>query len=400
MICPFRCAPGDGGLVDIGARVISGRPPWWTSLNTGYVFGGGLPEASWLDSYNLSTVGGWRTFVNIGGQQAIRQTGTITRFTFDLAQVSLIGVKLCVFRRTDTLDFTLVDETDEIPAASLSVGTNQVETSLSCRAGDMLAVKYHDDGGGSAIVPSSNITSAGLAYYDGDVTGSTTFTGISANYVQQLYCEVDPPALVVAGDSIARGAYLWDTHTTSTGYNYTLDYTNDPAYQIALNLSPLVTTQNHGRGSATWANVLADWIPGALATLPRVLHVHCGVNDVGAARAWGDVEDDMDAVLALVNAQSQPCQMTLSEITPWTGASDAQVATIRTFNANYAAWCSANNVPLVLAHDPFGQTRVATGELDDLLTAYDYGDGTHYNATGIAAQGAIVAAKLRSIVGQ
>jgi len=61
---------------------------------------------------------------------------------------------------------------------------------------------------------------------------------------------------------------------------------------------------------------------------------------------------------------------------------DVQAATIRTWNANLAAWCLSNNATLIPTHDAMGKIRVSTGQLDDLKTEYD-ADGTHITQLGV-----------------
>ncbi len=72
----------------------------------------------------------------------------------------------------------------------------------------------------------------------------------------------------------------------------------------------------------------------------------------------------------------------VDEITPPGNQTDVIAAAVRTFNSNYAAWCLSNNVMLVRMHDQMGQIRVSTGQLDDLLAAYDGGDHIHLSLAG------------------
>jgi lysophospholipase L1-like esterase len=79
----------------------------------------------------------------------------------------------------------------------------------------------------------------------------------------------------------------------------------------------------------------------------------------------------------------------ISEILPWTAGTDANAATIRSFNGSLATWCAANGATLVLCHDTMGMIRASTGEIDDLNTAYDY-DGVHLTATGVVKMAQII----------
>jgi len=108
---------------------------------------------------------------------------------------------------------------------------------------------------------------------------------------------------------------------------------------------------------------------------------HCGVNDIAGSRTWNQVSADLDAIYALCGT----VPMFVDEILPDTNFNDTQAATIRTFNANYAAWAVCKDtVRIVPCWSALGQTRVATGLGDDLNSAYDSGDGVHPNAAGAA----------------
>jgi hypothetical protein len=78
--------------------------------------------------------------------------------------------------------------------------------------------------------------------------------------------------------------------------------------------------------------------------------------------------------------------MFIDEILPDSNFDDTKSATIRTFNSNLAAWAvGKSTVRVISCWSAFGQIRVSTGLKDDLLTAYNSGDGVHLNATGAAA---------------
>ena len=368
---------------------------FWDALNTGYVVAGGLPPNQWLTN-NASSINGCMTLIDTSPVRAIRQTGTITRITWMLKAGNVLqAAKLCVFRPLGSGTYRLISETASLTPAQ---GSTTTEVSLECRVGDVWGLKVYDDGVDSTV-SCSNLGSPNLVMYKNvDATGDVSGWSSLANYGLNICGYCDPPLITVIGDSISKGGSYWSTHKSTTGYDVVnLDPVNDPAYQIASRLgADGLTYQNHGAGSRTWAGVLSTDAVLALATLPRVLYCHCGVNDLATPRALEDVLANMDSVKALVDAQAQPCTMVVAEILPWTNGTDEQAATVRTWNAAYATWCVANSVPLVRVHDPLGQTRAATGYLDDLLAAYD-DDGVHLVPAGTAAMGAVAAARLRNV---
>ena len=209
---------------------------------------------------------------------------------------------------------------------------------------------------------------------------------------------MDPPKLAVAGDSIIRGSYSWDNHTTTNGYDVvTYDLTNDPAYLIADQIGG-VDYQNGGIGSSTWNTQNTNYAQPMIDVLPRVLVMSVGVNDVLTLGAtWGDTLTRMNAVKTKVDAASKTVHLAVAEIIPCSDADDTEAGTIRTFNTNYAAWCTANGATLLRCHDALGKVRVSTGELDDIADAYDHGDGIHLSAAGLAALAEAVAPDLKAI---
>jgi hypothetical protein len=123
--------------------------------------------------------------------------------------------------------------------------------------------------------------------------------------------------------------------------------------------SSLLEYQNHAGAGTTYAWTLATGIVSAIAAQPS-------------------------AILILVTTP----QLLIAEILPWTAGTDDQAATLRTWNTNLAAWCAANSATLIPCHDAMAKTRVSTGHLDDLATAYD-DDGVHLTQAGVDAYAAI-----------
>ena len=127
----------------------------------------------------------------------------------------------------------------------------------------------------------------------------------------------------------------------------------------------------------------------AIATGANMILIHCGINDAATPRTWADVETDLNTILVAVNAANPKPRIFLDEITPSTSASNTIAGNIRTvFNPGLTTFAATNGWKLVTYHDAFGKIRAGIGQLDDLLTAYNY-DGTHYTQAGINAMAAI-----------
>jgi len=186
------------------------------------------------------------------------------------------------------------------------------------------------------------------------------------------------PMLAVVGDSIVEGhntASPWHApfHTTTQGGTITVQ----PGYVAAKTKG--WGYRNYALGSQTFAWVAATGAPAAFNSGATHVWIHCGVNDVATSRTWAAVETNLDTILA---AKPEGVLLYISEILPSNSESDLNSATIRTWNGNLATWCSANGVTLISCHDELGQVRGSTGELDDLLTSYNY-DGVHLTQSGV-----------------
>lgn len=233
--------------------------------------------------------------------------------------------------------------------------------------------------------------------YAADTTASITeeasLNQSLANYVLDIEARGTKPHLLTSGDSIMMGApeFLGHYDTTMGG-----NTTYQPGWQAARMLD--WGFENNSDGSKAW-----DWADAAIAygmatradirhKVPTHVVLGFGVNDINLGRTWEDVESDMDTVLTLIRSVDIPPAIYVCEILPWTNGSDSQNATRRTWNANYATWCEANNVTLI-RNQILGKIRSSTGELDDLQDAYD-DDGVHLTALGTQTYGLIIAQAL------
>jgi hypothetical protein len=389
-----------------GRRLVTllsgGRAGWWKSAaNAGTIDAGGYPQAEWVDDSAVGGVpGNARSMVNIDGEYAIRQTGTITRIRINLnAWGGEKQIKFNVFRQLGSGVYRVISESSTFTAPSSNdPGVKNFTVSMDARVGDFLGFTIATGASTSVQVETTNtVDMIGMLYLEGEATGDQGSWASIATNVLHLRAFMSPPAIAAAGDSIIRGGPIWHNFLNDAGYDIlTYDLTDSPIYQIKETLSTLLEYQNGGRGSSGWESQSTTYAGPMIDTLPLVLVMHCGVNDVSNAVSWNDVEGYMDDVKILINAASKPVHLAVAEILPWTDGDDAQAATIRTWNGSYATWCAANGATLLRCHDAMGQTRVATGELDDLKAAYD-DDGVHLTSAGVVAYAAAIKVDLRVI---
>ena len=295
--------------------------------------------------------------------------------------------KFKVFRyNTGTTLYDMVSESAlVIPNGIEQAYTVDLVTPLAVQMGDVPGVFIPAS---NKIVTEVTAPPINFRYEAGDITTSHAFSQAAARSLE-LDLFGYSPFLVVTGDSVPEGhngATSWHgpLHAVNPGTGSLPGgtVTSEIANQIRglIGDGKLLEYQNLSLGSQTFAWVAATGIIAAHAALPNKIFILCGVNDVSTARIWADVETDLNTIKTTLTTD----KLYISEILPWTAGSDAQAATIRTWNAALAAWCAANSATLIVCHDAMGQIRVSTGEIDDLLAAYDQ-DGVHLSTAGVAA---------------
>lgn len=210
-------------------------------------------------------------------------------------------------------------------------------------------------------------TGSSAFFHNGAGGAAGVLNSIEIRKIEPAFVATDTRQFGISGDSIAQNATLnlpsiFPADIGKNGFSL-----NDASIKIT----------DNALGNQTYAWVLSTGVPNAIAAGAESILIHCGVNDVSTSRTWGQIESDLDDIKALLTGQ----ELFISEILPWTNGSDAENATIRTFNTNFAVWAAANGVTLISTHDQVGQIRVSTGELDDLKTIYDL-DGVHLTAGG------------------
>ena len=264
-------------------------------------------------------------------------------------------------------------------SVALTINTvNTIAVSVSVQPDDVIGIWLPT---GSVTIQYRDFTGVTLRYAadaSASLTSSASLSLSLANTALYLEAIAVKPMLAVTGDSIVEGhntASPWHApqHATTQGGTITVQ----PGYVAAKNKN--WGYRNFALGSQTFSWVASTGFPASVASGATHIWIHCGVNDVATGRTWSAVETNLDTIKAALPAG---VRLYISEILPANSESDGNSATIRTWNGNLATWCSANGVTLVSCHDALGQTRVSTGQLDDLKTSYNY-DNIHLTQVGV-----------------
>lgn len=308
-----------------------------------------------------------QTFVVTDSSLAIRQHGPVTAFRYNLSAVDGT-IKFLIYRLSSGI-YTAIGETPAITPVGTGEQLYVCSSPIITQPGDVPAI-WMSNTTTLRAAQTSPTNSAGLV-----VGNPTSFELSSISPVTRsinVAAFGPPPFLVVTGDSemCAHGSVVYAPFLDGGISGSTL---GEPAAYLRGKVTDL-EYQNFAKGGQTWAFV-ASVISQIVAVKPRAVVVHCLVNDIFYGRSWTDIVADMQTVKAALDAAG--ILLFIEECFPWTASTDAQALTVRSYNANTAGWCAENGATLILCHDAMGQTRPSTGHLDDLLTAYDKGDGTH-----------------------
>jgi lysophospholipase L1-like esterase len=350
------------------------------------VFWGGS-SAAYVGSSGVSGgTGNGRTFVSKDATRGIRQDGYVRQFQFRVISGNggaLHKIKFKVMRPNGS-SFDVMAESDLYAVGSPGAKTIDLSVPLGpFRQGDRIGVYLTPTGFSIASNAGSSVSGV-----EADAVGAETYTDYP-NVDLLVSAWGQSPIFAVDGDSIPEGHNLGDgnhwhghMHGGPTG-NRDAEFFNLVAQGI-----PGVDYQNFAVGSSTWAQVRSR--ASAVAALqPGAVLLSCGVNDVAQGRTWSQVQADMYAYLLAMPAETQ---IFLCEMIPYSGGSaqsDALSATIRQWNGYYSAWCDINAATLIPVWDAMGQLRASTGFKDDLIPAYNIGDG-HLTLAGVQAMAGLI----------
>lgn len=332
-----------------------------------------------------------RTYIHVETKALLLiQPSWLTSFeVYVINWASTNEIKLKIFRKNGaTYDHVYTSEAFSglTPNAT---NTLVLASPTLVREGDIWGVYLSYNTSATAAQVSAKSLAGCTNYYEtGDITSAGWSPSLHVdNFRMNMRVFGTPANVGYTGDSIMAG------HNAGADWRPYLDNIVagiGPVGGTPSSAIPFVCQQTNGlnalfvnasKGSQTFAWVASTGGPAITNEQANVMVVHCGVNDVNTARSWTDVAADLDSVRTM---HARPKPLFVSEILPWTAGSDAQAATIRTWNTNLAGWCTTNAATLLPMHDALGQLRISTGYLDDLLAAYDQ-DGVHLTQAGVNA---------------
>ena len=359
------------------------------------VFWGGS-SAAYIGSSGVSGGSGFgRTFVSKDATRGIRQDGYVRQFQFRVISGNGSASQKIKFKvmRPNGNSFDVVAESDFYAVGSSGAKVLDLSVPLGpFRQGDRIGVYLTPTGFSLASNAGSSVSAI-----EGDASGGETYTDYpGADLLVSAWSH--SPVFAIDGDSIPEGHNLgsgnqWHGHMHGgpTG-NRDADVFNLVAQGIHN-----VDYQNFAVGSSTWAQVRSR-AAAVAAVQPGAVLLYCGVNDIAQGRTWAQVQADMYAYLLALPTETQ---VFLCEMLPYSGGSaqsDALSATIREWNGYYAAWCDINAATLIPVWDAMGQVRASTGFKDDLIPAYNIGDG-HLTLAGVEAMAGLIQPVLEGALG-
>jgi len=361
----------------------------------------GFGSANFVNSAQIAGGTGGRTFIDGIVTDRSLQAGSLLGCSYMCHVSGASGFKFKVFRPNGS-NWDFVGESEKFtPIAGDTVQSRTFANPITgVRIGDVFGMWIDIDAGGAgpALDCSAVVASAAIHWIAGDETG-TNVTFPSANDISNFALNIEAfgaqPTAGTTGDSIEVGhGGTFTSFLDGTGPSTGAD--GAPLCELGYNMKSLIggnwNYQDFAKGSQTFAWVLSSGVPAimtasgthcSVACGATELWVHCGINDIFTGRTNAAMLADLDSIRALWGTANF---MGIDEVLPDTNFTDLQAAAIRSWNTALAGWgAGKGNVRIVSCWDAFGQTRVSTGQKDDLKSIYNSGDGVHINATGAAA---------------
>jgi len=401
----------DVGIGRLGAVLnYAGQIDLWQNAGD-LVYVSNTPYTQWNKSlYQPNPTAHGNTYIEKG--HAIRQVCTIKMVkvrVYDFSAGAVWNFKIFRYNRISGL-YDCVFSEGFTPTANDAFFDLTLQTPFDAQIGDVPGL-YLPAADYNRVYVMNDISKASTTgKYVSDlnvgVGESNAFaTAIPNQHGLSLGCYSNRPYAAYLADSLydgGNGATLaerfWSdqpavgVYTEPGGYPGNIN--NSTPHRIATRLPVNFRYQNFAKSGSTFANLVVtnQQLARAVFCNPKLVHIHCGVNDIQADRTWGQIEADLNTIKA---AFPTGTKFILDEILPY-DCTDVRAANLRAMNGNFATYCTANGWKLALCHDAMAQVRSSTGELDDLKVAYRLdptllSDSVHLNITGVDALAALVA---------
>ncbi|MBN1844782.1 MAG: SGNH/GDSL hydrolase family protein [Sedimentisphaerales bacterium] len=379
--------------------------------------------AGWLDvslsasGQNLTGGNGeyWLELSNSQNNHIARE-GMVTGARLKLEATSPIqGMYFFVARAVSDSQYLIVGKGQEITSGFV-VGVKDYEFDTPIGpvlTNDLLGVAFYCNAGtyvwqalnASDALPIDDSGTARMRFFD---TNSTSYAAVSVgstldfsiggtNFgVLPVAALMEPPAVMVAGDSISEGSPLNRCYrNNATAKDPMGCYLHIAFRQLGWSWELGGNTQL----SNNFQEVREHDLTAALwDKTPSRLYIHCGVNDIQDERSWSQVAADLDGILAA--CRNHNCQMILDAIFPWTNGTHAQNTIRDVWNQSLRSWSRGKSDVLFLDINAIlgterreaqnGDPAPVSGNRWDLVAEYT-DDGTHLSAVGCAAAGSAIA---------
>ncbi len=362
------------------------------------------------------------------------------------------GLFFMTLRRTTGTTYTIIARSPEI-TSGFSDAEKTFDWSATPMTGhlatDIFAVAVKTTGysvvgilNTSHVPVSSTIDSAARLRWNAGASGdyAASYTagstvncngGGSAFWVIEASPLMDPPEVMIVGDSISEGSPVNYSYRSPSLVKDPLGAYAGVLYRDRLGMTMEVAGNTQGSNNAN--EVLSGDMDAIFwAKTPRQVHVHVGVNDIAdfwgcgqPANWYGSARDiwttehpevypseaqqtqsiadhllKLDAILAEIRANG--ASMLIDDIFPWTGnggnttGSDILNRLHDRWNVAREAWAAANGVFYMTAREALGKARTVAktgdpappaGNLWDLQAAYQAADnlGVHLTLAGCQA---------------
>ena len=330
-------------------------------------------------------------FLTYNNQHRVRQTGEISTFRVYTGDAP-DEFQLRIWRQDESGNFdmvgTSVDVADQLAGAG--VHTVTLETPISVQEGDFVgyyALTGNDyvfhaktDGTGRRSYLVRQHLEDGVEDFDFIAESSHNY---AADMAIELYTDT-PPEFVFVGDSLLGGRL---DHSSFVSETILTNVEATVEYKFA-ELSG-ATYQNMAGGSETAAGLRARFVEDVVDLGPEAVVVLVGVNDVHLLVPESEYIADMRWMLD--TAEANGITPYVFKILPWTAGTPEKMANWESFNAAIESLVAEyEGAVLIDATEELGQEdpEGPVGNLWDLKTEYDSGNGVHINeaARAVLAQ--------------
>jgi hypothetical protein len=407
----FNNTFGNTFNAQLGTKLnLSGRIENWQS-DPELVYVSNTPYTQWNKSlYQPNPTGHGNTYIEKG--HAIRQVCTVKKVkvrVYDFSAGAVWNFKIFRYNRISGL-YDCVFSEGFTPTTNDAFFDLTLQTPFDAQIGDVPGLYLPATDYNRVYVMNDISKASTTGKYVSDlnvgVGESNAFaTAIPNQHGLSLGCYSNRPYAAYLADSLydgGNGATLaerfWSDQPAVGVYTepggFPGNILNCTPHMISTHLPANFRYQNFAKGGSTFADIVVtnQQLARAVFCQPKLVHIHCGVNDIQTDRTWAQIEANLNTIRTAFPAGTE---FILDEILPY-DCTDVRAANLRAMNAHFADYCTANGWKLVLCHDEMAIVRGSTGELDNLAVAYRLdptlvSDSVHLNTVGVAKLAEIAA---------